>query len=52
MRPEVWARKKAIFSGVTASAAMIRSPFVLTVLVVHDDDDLPATDRLYRFLNR
>src|SRR5664280_1308142 len=24
--PEVWARKKAIFSGVTASAAMIRSP--------------------------
>ena len=26
MRPDVWARKKAIFSGVTASAAMIRSP--------------------------
>ena len=26
MSPDVWARKKAIFSGVTASAAMIRSP--------------------------
>src|SRR4051812_20527785 len=26
MKPDVWARKKAIFSGVAASAAMIRSP--------------------------
>ncbi len=26
MTPEVWARKKAIFSGVAASAAMMRSP--------------------------
>ena len=25
---------------------------VLTVLIVDDDDDLPATDRLYRILNR
>jgi hypothetical protein len=26
MTPEVWAKKKAMFSGVAASAAMTRSP--------------------------
>ncbi len=51
MTPEVYRTKNAIASGVAASAAMIRSPFVLAVLVIGDHDDL-SVGRSPRWLLR
>ena len=44
--PQQWRMMKAIFSGVQSDAAMIEIAFVLAIVVVGDDDDLAAGDRL------